>query len=144
MVNKNSDSGFLLPSAGGSQGAINMAGTNSGGEHKIKTYKQFYDGEYRKGSNKYGQLVNDIMMFLRLPEYKDHINDNDGLKFNIGDFEKKSNISIEDIKKMLLDKYKNKLLSFDITIEGNFIIFKNIKNTRKQRFVWGENVVSPE
>ena len=139
MVFKNKDTGFYYPSAGGPQGRIPKAGSE-GEEQRIKTYKEFSgEGEYRKGSNKFGKLVQDIMMFLRLPEYNDHRNDNDGLKFTIKDFELKSNISIEEIKKLL--KSQHKLISFDIILDDDHIIFKNFKNTRKQRLVWRESKI---
>jgi len=140
IANKIKDTGFYLPSGGGPE-YIPLAGTNYGGNHNSVNYsaaakiKPF--GEYRKGSGKYGQLVIDIMMFLRLPEYKDHINDNDGLKFKIEDFESKSNIQVERIQQMLDSNYK--LVNFDVNIDGEYIIFKNIKNTKKTRFVWGES-----
>ena len=62
---------------------------------------------------------------------------NDGLKFKIEDFESKSNIQVERIQQMLDSNYK--LVNFDVNIDGEYIIFKNIKNTKKTRFVWGES-----
>jgi len=140
MVNKNKDTGFYYPSEAGPQGHIPKA-MAQGEEQRIKTYKEFSgEGEYRKGSNKFGKLVQDIMMFLRLPEYNDHRNDNDGLKFKISDFEKKSNINIEEIKKLLNSQHK--LISFDIILNDEYIVFKNFKNTKKNRFVWGESKIN--
>ena len=124
--------GFLLPSESGALGYIPKA-VEGGEEPIVKTFKEF-NGEYRKGSNKFGGLVSDLMMFLRM--FKD-----DGkkstLKFKIGDFQKKSNIDIEKIQQ-LLDSDAN-LLSFDIKLDKDHIIFTNLNNVYKTRFVWGEN-----
>jgi hypothetical protein len=75
------------------------------------------------------------MEFLRLPEFKPHLEENDGLKFKIDDFQKRSNINIDEIKR-LLNKDHN-LYSFDINIEDNYITFSNINNTYKDRYVSG-------
>jgi hypothetical protein len=124
--------GFLLPSESGALGHIPKA-VEGGEEPKVKTFKEF-DGEYRKGSDKFGGLVGDLMMFLRM--FKDDTQ-KDTIKFKIDEFQKKSNIDIEKIQQ-LLDADHN-LLSFDIKIDKDYIIFTNLNNVYKTRFVWGEN-----
>ena len=101
-----------------------------------KLCKEF-DGEYRKGSNEFGGLVSDIMMFLRM--YKDSKEQKDTLKFRIDEFQKKSNIDTKRIQQ-LLDSDHN-LLSFDIKIDNEYITFTNLNNAYKNRFVWGENKI---
>lgn len=123
--------GFLVPSVAGPGGHIPKAVQ---GETTIKTFNEF-DGEYRKGSNKFGGIVSDIMMFLRM--YKDSNEQKDTLKFKIDEFQKKSNIDTKRIQQ-LLDSDAN-LLSFDIKIDNENITFTNLNNAYKNRFVWGEN-----
>ena len=126
--------GFLLPSESGALGHIPKAVQGAGSETTVvKTFKEF-DGEFRKGSNKFGGLVNDIMMFLRL--YKDDVQ-KDALKFKIDDFQNKTNIKIVQIQQ-LLNSDAN-LLSFDIKIDNEYITFNNLNKVYKSRFVWGEN-----
>ena len=131
---KTKDKGFYVPSVAGPEGKLPFAGTNAGGDNRIKNFKEYF-GEYRKGSNKFGKLVSRIMEFLRLPEFKNHIEENDGLKFELGDFETRSHITIDKIKQ-LLNKDHN-LYSFDIDIDDTYITFSNIKNTYKDRYVSG-------
>ena len=123
---KTKDKGFYVPSVAGPEGKLPFAGTNAGGDNKIKNFKEYF-GEYRKGSNKFGKLVSRIMEFLRLPEFKNHIEENDGLKFEIADFENRSHIKIDKIRQ-LLNKDHN-LYSFDIVIDDKHIAFSNIKKT---------------
>jgi len=123
--------GFLVPSESGSLGYIPKAPV--GDLIKVKSYKDF-EGEYRKGSDKFGGVVNDIMMFLRMFKNNDK---KDILKFKIDDFQKKSNIDINKIKQLI--NSDSNLLSFDIKLDNDYIIFKNLNNVYKSRFVWGEN-----
>lgn len=123
--------GFLLPSESGSLGSIPKA--PFGDSTKIKNYKEF-NGEYRKGSDEFGGLVNDIMMLLRM--YKNN-EQKDKLKFKLDEFEEKSNIKIDKIKQLINSNVN--LLSFDIEIDKEYITFKNLNNVYKSRFVWGEN-----
>jgi hypothetical protein len=141
---KTKDNLFYTPSAGGPEGKIPMAATNAGGDNTIKTYKEDnnriksfkeYFGEYRKGSDKFGKIVSLIMEFLRLPEFKNKLEENDGLKFELADFEKRSNIKIDKIKQLL--NADHNLYSFDINIDDKYIIFSNIKKTYKDRYVSG-------
>ena len=124
--------GFLVPSQAGPEGNIPMA--PFGDEHKITSFKDFQFSEYRKGSNKFGGLINDIMMFLRL--YKEDRNKK-SLKFKRDEFEKGANIKIEDIIQLLNSGVN--LLSFNIKIDDEYITFKNLNKAYKSRFVWGEN-----
>ena len=75
------------------------------------------------------------MEFLRLPDFKSHIEDNDGLKFEIADFEKRSHIDVNEIKQLLGDDHN--LYSFDIDITDTHINFSNINKTYKDRYVSG-------
>lgn len=128
------DKGFYVPSVAGPQGKIPFGGQNYGADTHVKTFKE-HSGEYRKGSDKFGKIVNRIMEFLRLPEFKSKLEENDGLKFDINDFEKRSHIKIDDIKQLLNND--NNLYSFDIKIGDKYITFSNIKNTYKDRYVSG-------
>ena len=125
--------GFLVPSQAGPEGFIPKAPV--GDPVKVKNFKEF-NGEYRKGSDEFGGLVSDIMMFLRL--YKNDTQ-KDTLKFKIHDFQKNTNIDIKRIKQ-LLDSDTN-LLSFDIKIDDKYITFTNLNKVYKSRFVWGENKI---
>lgn len=125
------DKGFLLPSVAGPEGKLPFAGTNTGGDNRVKTFKQF-SGEYRKGSNKFGKLVSRIMEFLRLPEFKENLDKNDGLKFQIKDFETRSHIKIKKIKQLLNNDHN--LYSFNIKIDDNFITFSNLKVMNKGKW----------
>lgn len=131
---KTKDKNFYIPTVAGPEGKIPQAGTNAGGDNRIKTFKEF-EGEYRKGSSKFGKLVSRIMEFLRLPEFKNKLDENDGLKFEIGDFEKRSHIKIDEIKQLLNND--NNLYSFDINVDDQNITFSNIKKTYKDRYVSG-------
>jgi len=125
------DKGFLLPSVAGPEGKLPFAGTNTGGDNRVKTFKQF-SGEYRKGSNKFGKLVSRIMEFLRLPEFKENLDKNDGLKFEVKDFETRSHIKIKKIKQLLNNDHN--LYSFNIKIDDNFITFSNLKVMNKGKW----------
>jgi len=131
---KTKDKLFYVPSAGGPEGKIPMAATNAGGDNKIMNFKEYF-GEYRKGSEKFGKIVSRIMEFLRLPEFKSHIEDNDGLRFEIADFEQRSHIKVDKIKQLLSNDHN--LYSFDIEIDDKYITFSNIKKTYKDRYVSG-------
>ena len=128
------DNLFYTPTVAGPEGKIPVAGQNYGADTDIKTYKEFV-GEFRKGSKQFGKLLNSIMEFLRLLEFKNKIEENDGIKFEISDFEKRSHIDIEKIKQLINND--NKLYNFNIKIDDNFISFFNIKNTYKDRYVSG-------
>ena len=132
---KTRDKGFYLPTAvPGPEGNIPVAGQNYGADTRIKNFKEYF-GEYRKGSNKFGKLVSSIMEFLRLPEFKNHIEENDGLKFEIADFENRSHIKIDKIRQLLNNDHN--LFSFDIDIDEKNITFSNINKTYKDRYVSG-------
>ena len=131
---KTKDKLFYVPSPAGPEGKIPQAGTNAGGDNRIKTFKE-YSGEYRKGSSKFGKILLNIMEFLRMPEFKNHIEENDALKFNIEDFETRSHIKIDKIKQLLNNEHN--LYSFDIDINDSYITFSNLKKTYKDRYVSG-------
>jgi len=131
---KTKDKLFYTPSVAGPEGKLPFAGTNAGGDNRIKSFKEYF-GEYRKGSDKFGKLLSRIMEFLRLPEYKNHVDEDGELKFKITDFEAKSHIKVNKIKDLL--NTDNNLYSFDININDDFITFSNLKNTYKDRYVSG-------
>ncbi len=131
---KTKDKLHYIPSPSGPEGKIPQAGTNHGGDNRIKSFKE-YIGEYRKGSGKYGKLLSRIMEFLRLPEFKNHIEENDGLKFEIADFEKRSLIKIDKINQLLNNDHN--LYSFNIDIDDKYITFSNFNKTYKDRYVSG-------
>jgi len=126
--------GFLVPSPAGSLSHIPKAVQGAGEVRAVKRFDEF-EGEFRKGSNKFGGLVNDIMMFLRM--YKDDVK-KDVLKFKIDDFQNKTNIKIAQIQQLL--NSNSNLLSFDIKIDDKYITFNNLNKVYKSRFVWGENL----
>lgn len=130
---KTKDNLFYTPTAAGPEGKIPMAATNVGGDNRVKNFKEF--GEYRKGSDKFGKIVSRIMEFLRLPEFKNKIDENDGLKFEIVDFETRSHIKVDKIKQLLSSDHN--LYSFDIDVDDKYITFSNIKKTYKDRYVSG-------
>jgi hypothetical protein len=127
------DKNFYIPTPAGPEGKIPQAGTNAGGDNRIKSFKEF--GEYRKGSGKFGKLVSRIMEFLRLPEFKNKLEENDGLRFEITDFENRSHIKVNNIKQLLINDHN--LYSFDIDIDKKYITFSNINKTYKDRYVSG-------
>jgi hypothetical protein len=99
----------------------------------IKKFNEFVDsdvvfGEFRKGSSKYGQLINDIMLFLRNYD----IDNNDNLTFNVKDI----NIDLDMLNKLKNDDNKNKLISFDIEyLDNNKNIVDNIDKNGYIRFI---------
>ena len=69
----------------------------------IKSFEEY--GEYRKGSDEYGPLVNDVMLFLR--NYK--VDNNNNLMFKVKDV----TFDIDKLYKLKNFKNKNKMISFD-------------------------------
>ena len=132
--NKTKDNLFYTPSVAGPEGKLPVGGQNYGADTRVKSFKEYF-GEYRKGSNKFGKIVSRIMEFLRLPEFKQHIEENDGLKFEIADFEARSHIKIDSIEQLLSNDHN--LYSFDIDINDKYITFSNINKTYKDRYVSG-------
>ena len=90
--------------------------------------------EYRKGSNEYGQLFQDLMMILRLKREKDS-------NEVILDLEDIKNINFKKLIKLSKNiKEMRKLgMSFDIEIIGNKIRFYNLNNVNKESRPW-ENI----
>jgi hypothetical protein len=62
---KTKDKLFYVPTAGGPEGKIPMSATNTGGDNRIKTFKE-YSGEYRKGSKKFGKIMSRIMEWRQI------------------------------------------------------------------------------
>lgn len=132
---KTRDRAFYIPTAvPGPEGNIPVAGRNYGADKSVKSFKEFA-GEYRKGSEIFGNLVSRIMEFLRLPEFKNDVDEKGEIKFSQSDFEKRSHIKVKEIKKLL--NTDNNLYSFDINIDDKYIKFSNLKNTYKDRYPSG-------
>lgn len=95
-------------------------------EKTILRFNDFENLEFRKGSLEYGELVLKLLEFLRI--YKTE--NDDKLVFNASDFEKSSNIKIDEIIK--LNKLPNKklLYNFDIEVKDGKIIFTNLENKK--------------
>lgn len=97
-------------------------------ENKIIKFNEFdIDNlEFRKGSQEYGDLVSKLVEYLRI--YKNE--NDDKLIFNISDFEKDSNLSINDINMLNNLPSKKSLFEFDIEIKDGKIIFSNLQNKK--------------
>jgi len=87
-------------------------------------------GEYRKGSNLYGGLVEKIMMWLRIHKEK-----NNTIKVDLDKFLSETNIEISELDNFIKNN-QTKLINFNITISDNLIIFSNLNNSNSNRFVW--------
>lgn len=95
---------------------------------QIVRYSDFENLEYRKGSKEFGGIITKLLEFLRLYDTQED------LVFNIDDFVKKSNITIEEIQKLLHSKeIGQKLYDFEIVLDKNNILFKNLNKTGKNR-----------
>lgn len=108
-------------------------------KNMIKEFKNFNPettkvmnfGEYRKGSTKYGGMVDSIMSWLRMHKEEK----SDTIKVNLDKFLKETNIDISELEDFLQNN-QTKLISFDISISDNLITFSNLNNTKTNRFVW--------
>lgn len=95
---------------------------------QIIKFNDFDNLEYRKGSQEYGGILIKLLEFLRLYKTEDIIS------FKLNDFISKSNITIEEIQKLIESKDKGqKLYDFDILIEKGIISFSNLNKTGKNR-----------
>lgn len=83
--------------------------------------------EYRKGSATYGPLIATIMDWLRI-----HKTTEKGTKIvaNLDRFLKETNIELKFLMQFIENKNKTNLISFDINIENNKIIFSNLNKSR--------------
>jgi hypothetical protein len=105
----------------------------------IKEFKNFNPvttkvmnfGEYRKGSTKYGGMVDSIMSWLRMHKEEK----SDTIKVNLDKFLKETNIDINELEDFLQNN-QTKLISFDISVSNEIITFSNLNNTKTNRFVW--------
>lgn len=84
--------------------------------------------EYRKGSATYGQMVAAIMDWLRM--YKTN-EKGDKIIANLDKFLNETNIELETLKQFIENKRKTNLVSFDIEINGDKIIFSNLNKSRE-------------
>jgi hypothetical protein len=97
-------------------------------EDNVIKFSDFENIEYRRGSKELGGLVTKLLEFLRLYDTMDD------LVFSIDNFIKSSNITIDEINKLIDSRQKGqKLFDFDIKIENNKIHFINLNKTGKNR-----------
>ena len=90
-------------------------------------------GEYRKGSNKFGGLVDKMMSWLRLHKTDPKITK---LRSDLNIFLQESNISYEELISFLNDENKSNLISFDIEVFNDKIEFSKLNDSKKQRYIW--------
>ncbi|MFW6243281.1 MAG: hypothetical protein ACOC2W_03890 [bacterium] len=93
---------------------------------KINRFIDIENLEFRKGSLEYGDMVKQLIEFLRI--YKNE--NDDKLLFNLKDFEEQSKISKDDILEIIKLPFKNSLINFDIEIINNKILFTNLQNKK--------------
>lgn len=97
---------------------------------KFSDFTDFDNIEYRKGSSEYGGILTKLLEFLRI--YK--TTDSDTLEFKIKDFETKSKMTIDEIKKLIKSKEDGqKLYDFNIVIDNNKLIISNLNKIGKNR-----------
>lgn len=89
--------------------------------------------EFRKGSNKYGDLINGIMMWLRLHVIEPTTN---SVKSKLDTFINDTNTDINLLYEYIKDQEKLRLATFEITISGDEITFNNINNTKTKKLIW--------
>jgi hypothetical protein len=105
---------------------------------KLPQNKVYRFAEYRKGSNEYGPLFQDLMMILRLKKEQDK--NTDSIVLTRKDLK---NIDFDKLKELLSDKIKMRKLgmSFDAEILDNeYIKFTNLGN--KESRPWENNTVN--
>ena len=83
--------------------------------------------EYRKGSATYGPMIASIMDWLRM--YKTTEKGNE-IVADLDKFLKETNIELEFLMQFIENKQKTKLISFDVHVDGNKIIFSNLNKSR--------------
>ena len=98
---------------------------------ELDTQKVQSFGEYRKGSNQYGGLVDKIMMWLRIHKEEK----SNTIKVDLDKFLSETNIEINELEDFIQNN-QTKLISFDISVSDNHIEFSNLNNTKANRFVW--------
>lgn len=109
------------------------------GTEKDNTIKKF--GEFRKGSNEYGDFIQEIMMFLR--NFKEE--NQKSLLFKVKDI----NFDVNKLYKLSIDKNKKRLISFDVEFldsdknkvdrvdKNGYIYFTNLD--KKEDRPWEKN-----
>lgn len=96
--------------------------------NKIIKFNDFDNLEYRKGSIEFGGILTQLMDFLRLYDKGD-------MEFTIQEFEQKSKISIDNIKKLIDAKINgDNLYIFNIEIKNNKVYFTDFKNGKTRPF----------
>lgn len=95
---------------------------------KVIKYDEFDDLEYRRGSKEFGKIIMKLMDFLRMYKIQDT------LTFNIDDFINRSNITIDEIKKLIIAKENGmNFYSFPIILTDSTISFKDLNKREKTR-----------
>jgi hypothetical protein len=100
---------------------------------KILRYREYIKetGEYRKGSEEFGGLIQGIMLYLRNFENLDKTRP---VIIKLEDFINNVNTTKEELNRFINDS--TNLISFDIKIEGDNVIITGLDKTDKQRLVW--------
>lgn len=86
-------------------------------------------GEFRKGSEKYGGLINKLMDWLRLQ--KENTNqDADNVIVSFDKFENETSIKISEIEDFIKDKIADGLYNFEVVLDydNNLIKFDSLKD----------------
>jgi len=101
-------------------------------EENLENDKILNFSEYRKGSNKYGILIDGMMMWLRT-----YRKDNSNIIIsNLDKFLKESNINKDLLIEFLNDIENTNLINFKISIENDQIKFYDLNKTNKNRYVF--------
>lgn len=95
---------------------------------KVIKYDEYDDLEYRRCSKEVGKILMKLMEFIRMYKIQD------SLTFNINDFVNKSNINIDEIKKLIIAKKNGmNLYPFPITLTDSTITFSELNKREKSR-----------
>lgn len=94
----------------------------------IIKFNDFDNLEYRRGSKEFGTILTKLMDFLRMFDKGD-------MSFSINEFIEKSNITIDEITKLIESKKQGtNLFLFNIDIKGGEIHFTDFKNGKDRPF----------
>lgn len=101
----------------------------------IIKFKDFDSLEYRKGSSEYGGILTKLMDFLRLYDKGD-------ISFSINDFIEKSNITIDELTKLIDAKNNGKnLYLFNIEIKDGKVFFTDFINGKDRPFESNNEII---
>ena len=97
---------------------------------KVLRFGDFDNIEYRKGSKEFGGLLTKLLEYLRMVRKEEQT-----LTFNLKEFQKQSNISLEEIESLVKAKEEGKkLYDFDIIIDGDTISFTGFDSGKTRPF----------